>query len=157
MDYFLKLKENENKSKNVRYEKIDLNEFYHIFLSEKSISFHFTPLDAKEFMNRKGIELLHSEFDNAMKRLADILKENESVTSITAVSHLIKKGLISSWFSEYGFMLNIKPIDEVKNDSMLYQFYEKFKNYNGKNYSSIGMAYIDAKEFLELMKEKRKL
>ena len=52
MDYFLKLKENENKSKNVRYEKIDLNEFYHIFLSEKSISFHFTPLDAKEFMNR---------------------------------------------------------------------------------------------------------
>lgn len=130
-------------------QRVDLNEFFYIIISGGDISFHFAPLDASSLMNREGIKLLHNQFGDAMKKIVEVVREREDIKTISAVSHLIKK-MFASWFQEYGFQVVVKPIDEAKNDPSLGQYYERFKNYNNKSYSSIGMARIDANEFVKL-------
>ena len=136
--------------------RIDLNDFFYAIVSGGDVSLHFAPLDASSLMNREGIELLHSQFRDAMKQLSQVVKDNENIKNISAVSHLIKK-MFASWFQEYGFQVVVKPIEEAKTDPMLGKYYDRFKNYNNKSYSSIGMASIDANEFINIMGDNQSL
>ncbi len=133
----------------------DLNDYFYVIIGENEISFHLKITDLKPFINRQGLSLLENEFEDAMTSLAQIVKEKENINGISAISHLVRKGFIGSLFEQYGFKVYSKKVEDAKNDEFLQKFYDKFKNYNGKNYTQLGIAYISREDFLDLMSQNK--
>jgi len=152
-----KLKSELEKKINRMEEKfIELNELISYGRSRTALHIHVIPSDVHSLLTKKGLLKAEGLLIDALEKIQDLMKEDESIANVYAVSNIIQS-LVARMFIRLDFDVKVMSLEEAKDDHELGYFYETFKD---SNLGKLGRAQISREKLLsqewEELKEERK-
>lgn len=119
VDLSKKVTENYQKSVQRNEKKYNLNELINCRISNNTLHLHVVPPSVKEDMVRMGrrgfLDYANKELIDAVEKLPEILKENDEVETIFAVSPLLHNKLVQDMFLDQGFAVKKTTKEEFLN------------------------------------------
>lgn len=146
-----------NKKEQKTTEFKPLNDLISYGVDDTTLHIHLIPKDAHEFLNRQG--LIHAEqgLIDALEKIKEMLKNNESlqnIDNVCAVSGIIH-GMSARMFRGLGFNVDVIEMEQAKDRPELRKFYEMFKGSSRLGIANISKQALLSEEW-EKLKETRK-
>jgi hypothetical protein len=115
--------------------RIRLSECMYCGINEKNRSIHIHLASSKDFINKDNLKNFYLDIENGFKKLAEIVRDDERIQKITAMSWIVAKS--EDRMKDLGFTIEGAISDDVKN------------RYFKKETRPISSAFINREDFLK--------